>query len=209
MERTEHPSFGFLRASRVSGHATLFDSAIQHHHYVEVTVGTAMQEWRHGETHVYGKDELLKLAMSEAQFATFITSMNVGWGAIRVRSTRVDGKSVEPPPADINTRETFENHVKDKAESIAGSLKDALTALGEIETGKRRLTKTEIRETRALVETASRELLSNMPEHLLRMFAEQMEKLTERAKADINAYAVMAGQRLTGADAPKLNDESQ
>jgi hypothetical protein len=207
MERTEHPSFGFLRASRVSGHATLFDSAIQHHHYVEVTVGTAMQEWRHGETHVYGKDEILKLAMSEAQFATFITSMNVGWGA-PCTLTRVDGKSVEPPPADINTRETFENHVKDKAESIAGSLKDALTALGELETGKRRLTKTEVREAKALVETASRELLANMP-YLLRVFAEQMEKLTERAKADVNAYAVMAGQRLTSTDAPKLNDDTQ
>jgi hypothetical protein len=203
----EHPSFGYIRASRVSGHATLFDSAIRHHHYVEVTIGTATQELHRGETHVHGRDELLQVAMSEAQFATFITSMNVGWGA-PCTLTRMDGKSVPPPPADINTRQTFENHVKEKADGIATSMTDALETLGEIETGKRKLNKGEVIQAKQQVETALRELVSNMP-YLLHTFAEQMETLTERAKADINAYAIMAGQRLENGATAQLTSDSE
>lgn len=198
-DKIEHESFGFIRASRVQGHAQLFDSAVRHQHYVTVTIGRASQERQYSESQIYGRDELIEVALSESQFAQFITSMNVGSGA-PCTLMWVDGKRVESPPADINTRETFENEVKVAAEKATESLDDSANILKQmLATGK--ANKSQMSALLSRIEDAQRDLKANMP-FMMKQFAEGIEKLTDRAKMDLNAHATMLGQRLSLADEP-------
>lgn len=198
----KHESFGFIRASRVSGHTELFDSAIKHQHYVTITIGEAEQHRRHSETYVHGSIRgLIEVSMSEAQFAQFITSMNVGSGA-PCTLTWVNGQYRSPPPADINTRETFESEVKAKADKVGWNLKEGIAEVKSL-LDKGKANKGELKVALEKLETAQRELVSNMP-FLMKQFAEGVEKLTERAKMDLNAHAVMLGQRMIGPDSQIL-----
>jgi hypothetical protein len=56
-------------------------------------------------------------------------------------------------------------------------------------------TKSELRDIEHSVAMAKQDLLSNMP-FMMKQFAEGVEKLTDRAKMDLNAHATMLGQRL-------------
>ena len=193
--RVQHESFGFIKASRVSGQAQLFDSAVDHQHYVTIEIGQAEQVRRYNESYVHGgtRGGFISVAMSESQFAQFITSMNVGSGA-PCTIQYVAGKRREPPPPDTNTRETFENEVKEQAVKIGADLVKAIAELrGLVDNGK--AGKKDLQAALAKFEFALRGLDSNMP-FMMRRFAEGIEKLTDRAKMDLNAHAVMLGQRL-------------
>jgi hypothetical protein len=192
--RIDHESFGFIRACRVSGYAHLFDSAVNHQHYVTVTIGNASQYRMYNETYIHGRNELITVAMSESQFAQFITSMNVGSGS-PCTLTRVYDKGVEPPPADINTRETFEAEVRSQAEKVSETLRKSLDAAQALRTAGK-ANKGDLGNLVGMLEAVQRELVANMP-FMMKQFAEGVEKLTDRAKMDLNAHATMLGQRLT------------
>lgn len=193
--KLEHESFGFIRASRVSGGAgQLFDTAVKHSHCITITIGRATKRRQFHETYVHARNELIRVSMSESQFAQFITSMNTGSGAPCTLS-RVDGRFVPPPPPDTNTRETFENEVQQAGIALAASADSALASLKALQ-AKGKATKGELSQALKEVENLQRELISNMP-FMMERFAEGIEKLIDRAKIDINAHAVMIGQGLT------------
>lgn len=88
-----HPAFGLLGASRVTSTPgqVLFDSDIRHGHTVRVTLHTASrrrdlkQDWIHDTGHLF------EVEMSEAQWASFVSTMNVGSGVpCTIRSTPTD-----------------------------------------------------------------------------------------------------------------------
>ena len=192
--KIDHPSFGFIRASRVSGHKALFDSSVRHQHYVDIVIGEATQFRQYQTNYVHADKELIRVSLSESQFAQFITSMNSGSGS-PCTLARVNGKSVEEPPADINTRDTFEREVKEAAEGMTARL-DELSKKVEALIGRQSApTKRELRDIKHSAAMAKQDLLSKMP-FMMKQFAEGVEKLTDRAKMDLNAHATMLGQRL-------------
>src|ERR1700679_3718672 len=110
-QKIAHESYGFIRASRVQGQTELFDSAINHQHFVAITLGE-MTQCRHlYQTWNFAGRELMTVDMSEHQFAQFITSMNSGSGsACTIR--RFNGEQRKKPPADLNTRQAFGPEIK-------------------------------------------------------------------------------------------------
>ena len=198
--RVNHPSFGFIRASRVSGYTPLFDSALKHQHYVHVEIGHAEQIIQYGQSHTYNNLRgIISVAMSESQFAQFITSMNVGAGA-PCTLEYINGVRVESPPADINTRKLFDEDLKARAGEMLSGVQTALDELTALK-AKGKATKAELTAAIDKVTRVQTEMTSNMP-FFLRMFAEAMEKHIDRAKMDINAHATMMGQRMLAGSAP-------
>lgn len=190
--RLTHESYACIRANRVSGDAPLFNSALKHMHYVNVTISRAEQVRRNGHMRVHALNDLLTVSMSEAQFAEFITSMNMGSGAA-CTLTRLNNKSVERPPADINTRKTFENEVQAKADEMQKDLEEALRDLDALLDRSKPATKGEMKIVRDRVAKAQREIAANMP-HMMSIFAENMENIVQEAKMDINGHANMVQQ---------------
>lgn len=81
--RIDHPAFAVIGASRftASPGVALFGSDFKHQAGVRITIAKASLR-RHGSSeHVMGERELIEVELSEAQWARFVSAMNVGFGA--------------------------------------------------------------------------------------------------------------------------------
>ena len=80
-----HPAFALIGASRVSvggvgQGAVLFDSDILHGHTVRVRLHTASRSRDLSHDWIHSRKQIIEIEMSEAQWASFVSSMNVGNG---------------------------------------------------------------------------------------------------------------------------------
>ena len=76
-----HPSFGCIQVSRCSGTVKLFGSPIpRHDHFIALRIHTARRDvWDAGES-VSAKGGIIEVALSEAQWASLLSSLNIGQG---------------------------------------------------------------------------------------------------------------------------------
>src|SRR5690606_8026331 len=77
----EHPAFATIGASRISGHANLFGSNVGHNGFVKITIneGTMYRDGYSESIHGGGKS-YAEVWLSEAQWVSFVSRMNVGSG---------------------------------------------------------------------------------------------------------------------------------
>jgi len=125
-EDETHPSYGLVGFSRVtaSGGNKLFGSHLEHHHdtiYLRIHQAAIK--------HTYGCDwfmartpSCIEVELSPAQFATLLTTMNIGDG-VPCTIRRLNGQSVEEVPYEHTTeqnrtREDYALTVKDLLKSI-------------------------------------------------------------------------------------------
>ena len=79
-EKITHPAFGQVQVSRISGHTTLYDSEFNHAHYVRVTVHRSELNRSLSRDWHFAKSEIVEFDLSEAQWATFVSSFGNGSG---------------------------------------------------------------------------------------------------------------------------------
>ena len=76
-----HPAYSVLQLSRVSENAQLFDSEFQHQHFITMRIAPAEVTRRLSNNWIYSNsNSYIEVEMSEAQFATAISSLNNGSG---------------------------------------------------------------------------------------------------------------------------------
>jgi hypothetical protein len=176
-----HPAYGQIRASRVSGHANLYDSDFNHQHYITITVARSEMHRNLSRDWHFGRDELIEVSLSEAQWASFVSSMNVGSG-VPCTITRHDGKLIPGLPSPENPAHKFKAEI---GKTMAG-IQSALTQLASGMDGA--LGKTKVSELRKEIERLSHRLTGSTG-FVADQFDEHVESTVERAKTEINAYA--------------------
>jgi hypothetical protein len=185
--RMKHPAYAQIGAYRVQGHATLYGSEFNHQHYVCVRIKrsehirTLSNDWH------MGRGELIEVAMSEAQWASLVSGMNIGDGPC-CTLLHIAHEQVPQLPDPKQTTEHFRKEIaavyleaKKALESIADRLGDGV--------GKR----------------AAAELAREIRMHAHRIvgssgfvadqFDEHMERTTEKAKIEVNAFVEAAINR--------------
>jgi hypothetical protein len=192
-----HPAFGMIQATRVShSHgAVLFDSDITHHSTVRISVSTASRkrdlhrDWIHG-----GSKQLVEVEMSEAQWASFVSSMGTAGVPCTIRATQSEWRIPELPYDPRLAHSMAE--VKDAAERLFAGAKEALAeyerALSEKSPAKIR--NAALGKLRAAVGNAESNI-SFAAESL----SEHAENVVQRARADIEA---MVAQKAAALDLP-------
>src|SRR5215468_2285877 len=77
-ERESHPAWGMIGAYRTGSTpgAALFDSDIRHQHYMVIRLETATRSRDLHRDHVMGDKRIIEVAMSEAQWASFVSAVN-------------------------------------------------------------------------------------------------------------------------------------
>lgn len=87
-----HPAFGQIRAGRVSNSpgAVLFDSDITHQHTVVIQISTATRQRNLNHDYIHPGRELIEVELSEAQWASFVSSMNTSGVPCTLRHTETD-----------------------------------------------------------------------------------------------------------------------
>ena len=79
-ETYEHPAYAIIGASRYNGSMPLFQSKVGHTGFIVLTIRRAQLQKDHLEERTYGREELIELAMSEAQWVALVSRMNHGEG---------------------------------------------------------------------------------------------------------------------------------
>lgn len=183
----EHPSYGMLRFSRVSGRGfKLFGSDIQHDNIIKMTVSEASmrrhlhQNWYHAE------DRLLEVEMSYAQFAEAISAMNTEGVPVTLGFKRTGGGELPEPPPVLDTIDEFQLELE-KDILDAGSRLNSLLEVAKALEEKKTASKKDRTALRKGIEGLKRHLTDNMP-FLKTQFERAMEKTVSDAKGEIEAY---------------------
>jgi len=138
-EYTEtHPSYGCIGISQVSGKGVLFGSEVSHQHFISITISEARRVVDEPREFVMSDRELVRIAMTQAQFAEMITSPNRGSG-VPCTIERFTGDAGQPwvnpkhggrpqPPSPEHYTKKYKNAMGERVDLISSRLKELLSA---------------------------------------------------------------------------------
>jgi hypothetical protein len=180
-KRITHPAFGMIGASRVSGGTFLYGSDFQHNAFVRITVRTSSlrrdlsTDWPHGEK------EVIEVDLSEAQWAEFVSAMNIGFGT-QCTIRHVKGEFLPGLPKPARRVDKFKAEAN---EDVAEALQILAALEADIDALKISGKQKEALHKR--VGAAASRFTSSLP-FVARQFQEHMEATVSKAKMEINAY---------------------
>lgn len=183
-----HESYGMLNFSSVSGgDSTLFGSSIPHRETIQLSIGAAEIERGLHTDWYYKRGDHIVVEMSHSQFSEAITSMNMGSG-IPVTIKRLNGQRISEPPF-TNKRIQFEEEFKHKMDELEKSLRHLTENAENILTNKKTVSKADRHEILNDINKLRVELASNIP-FMSNMYNEQLDKTTNEAKGEIEAFTL-------------------
>src|SRR3546814_874968 len=129
-----------------------------------------------------GRTEYIEVDLSEAQWASFVSSLNIGSGTqCTLRSN--NGEQIPDLPAPASRVDQFAAEMKVRVQRAL----DEVSAL-EAEINELKISEKAKASLRSRVAGAHRELVSNTG-FVAKQFDEHMEQTVEKAKIEVNAYA--------------------
>jgi hypothetical protein len=178
-----HPSFAIIGASRVhGGNGLLFGSDFRHNDYITIHVKPAeyhrhlSNDWYHGKA-----QDLIEVNLSEAQWATFISTLNNGQG-VPCTLTAFDSKDVPGIAAKPDRQEQFTLEMSE-------TFGDAIKRIGDIveAINASSLSQKKKDEIISYAKRAVQEITKNT-HFVTEQFGEHIENTVEKAKIEISAY---------------------
>lgn len=176
-----HPAYAQVRVSHVNGGAHLYGSDFQHQGYVCLTIARSHLRRNLSTDWPSEREELIEIAMSEAQYAAMVSNPNRGSG-IQCTLQHINGKSVPQIPAPEQKKETFKLEAN---ESGREALKRIESLSAEIQNSKLSAKQKEAwLKDLDFIRDRTRSNLS----FVLKCFGEYMEDTVQKARTEINAY---------------------
>ena len=176
-----HPAYAQIGASRVSGRTYLYGSDFEHQHYVTISIHKSelhrglSNDWPHAG------EEYIEVALSEAQWASFVSSMNTG-GGVQCTLNHLHGRGVPQIPEAPNRQHQFKMEAGDRLDLAMNELKELRKGIENSKLSG--LAKKDLLRNLNCAEANFRDNLGFVAEQ----FGEHIETVTERAKIEVNAY---------------------
>jgi hypothetical protein len=189
----EHPAFGQIHAHRVSSTpgVTLFDSDIKHGNSVRITINRAVRKRELSQDWIFGRDELIEVELSEAQWAGFVSSMNTSGVPCTIRRTETDWNI---PELEYDPRLAHSmGEVKGAAVKTFGKIREALADYEKAvaEKAGAKIIKEKLRVLHFAVENSG----ANM-HFAAKVLVEHTENVVQKARADIEAMVTQKAVQL-------------
>lgn len=179
---SEHPAFAQFSISRVSGSANLYGSDFGHLGYIRLRIHPSKFHQRGSETRASAALlPILEVDMSEAQWSTALTSMNVGEGT-QCTLRRLGAERMPDLPEPPVRSQAFRDEVMSRmnsAMSILGEIKTDLQASG--------LSKTRTLDLLRKADAVERQITDNLA-FVATMFDEHIEEATQKAAVEVNGF---------------------
>lgn len=200
-EKWQHPAYGSITVSRISGRANLFRSDFAHNQYIQLSLYPAELNRSLSRDWVFPRrtTPILEISMSEAQWAAFVSSHNVGEGTpCTIESVEGVERPRLPPP------KSRSDQFRAEADATFQAALDSLNGLTDM---IQRLGLT-AKKTELLLAEANkdRRSLSDSLPFIAQQFEQHVETTVEAARVEVNAYAtqllVRAGLDAIGAEPP-------
>lgn len=187
--KTTHPAFAQIVASRCSGHVALYGSDFLHHNFITISIKRSELNRNLSNDWHFPREELIEVALSEAQWATFVSAMNQG-GGVPCTLQRRAGEGMVPRLPDPEKRS--DQFSKEMQEDFAEAVASLNVLRKKVEEAG--LSKKKTEDLLANINLASNKMTSAAP-FVADQFGEHMEKETERAKVEIHGYATQLFHR--------------
>lgn len=184
--RESHPSYGMIRASRVSGgHENLYGSSVSHQNHIEIQIVRGHRD-RHLNTDWYFGEHkpLISVKLSPSQFSELIANMNCGSG-VPCTISDYNGEMMPDCP-ERHIRQEVTTEFKERMREVGKLADEAIAKLSELEAPGRSVKKSDIREISDLLLSAIADIRSNAP-FAQECFNEACDKAVMEAKAEIDA----------------------
>lgn len=180
--RTSHPAFGQISASRVSGHNVLYGSDFVHHNYIAISISESELMRSHSNEWYFAGRKLIEVSLSEAQWSSFISAMNVGSGT-PCTLERVAGEA--KPNIPLRRQEAhFRAETSDAITSAMESLRALRTKIADAANG---LSKAKQANLLFEIDQAIHTVGDRLP-FVATQFDEHMETTMEKAKVEMHGY---------------------
>lgn len=179
---TTHPAFAQIGAYRTrGGNTALYGSDFNHHAYMTIKITRSELNRGLNRDWHYGRGEIIEVALSEAQWATFVSTPNMGSGTPCTLQA-LEGRIIPGLPDPTNRSDQFRGEIKAKLEKTVQKVADTLAGVEALGLPKGKTAA--LRETLASLLT---ELHSNLP-FVASQFEEHMEDTVEKAKIEVHGY---------------------
>lgn len=179
--KMRHPAFGQLGASRVSGRRTLYGSDFEHNSYIQIRLSTSELNRDLSRDWPFAREGLFEICLSEAQWATFVSALNVGEGVQCTINYRHDKGYVPNFPIPDKTAQ-YKDEFTGKLEKSVGLLKNLLAHIEAMP-----LPKAKKQMLDGPVKDVIRELNANLP-FVAESFGEHVEETVEKMKSEVHGY---------------------
>lgn len=191
-EKREHPAFGLIGAFRTTsggGGVSLYGSDFLHSNTIRIEIREAethrglSRDWNHGRRTV------CEIELSEAQWATFVSSLNAGEGVPCTLRARDTDFMIPALPDPVDRIAQFRKESGDAGSEAVAAMKEAIDKVERMGLPKNK--------TKEIVDALKRtsSLLNSTLPFIAEQFGEHMETTVERAKIEVNAYATSLLQR--------------
>ena len=218
-EYTEtHPSYGCIGISHVSGRGTLFGSEIVHQHFLSLTISEAARVVDEPREFVTSRRELVRVSMTQAQFAEMITSPNRGSG-VPCTIERFTGDAGQPwanprhggrpsPPDPDHYTQKYKSVMGERTGYISEGLKKAKEKADRLLSGEDKPNKANLGEIVAALQMAQLNLDSNLP-YVMEEMEDGIEKRMATAVSEFESYVAFSlqakGLEHLSSQAPRLS----
>lgn len=179
---TTHPAFAQISAARINGDAYLYGSEFRHHGFIKISISRSELHRDLSNDWHFERGEIAEVWLSEAQWAGFISRMNMG-GGTPCTLNRLQGAGdipgLPPPPR------KHDQFMAETAKTLE-SVKERLSELRSMVEASS-LSKTKKDEFLKKIEQAGYGVGSNLG-FVAKQFGEHMENVTDAAKTEIEAH---------------------
>lgn len=184
----EHPAFGMISYNHVYGKQRLVGSELEHNHSIRLRIQTADLNRGLSYDRFHGRKELIEIAMSDQQWATFVASPNTSGTPCTLLYAAPEGSRLEQKPglSYVDKNEMHKDELKDRGREITKSLRLAASRFEDI-TKASTVKKSDIKSALAPLYSAIQNIESNLEFHI-GQHLEMMESNVGSAKAEIEGY---------------------
>lgn len=183
-----HPAFATIQASRVQGHmGAMFGSDLSHDRYICIRLRTSEVhvDLRTGINRIHSPlAEFVEVALTENQWASFVSSLNMGEGVPCTITSR-DWQHVPAIPEKVFGEQNKEAIAKMSGESLE-SVREALKAIDDLLTDKK-ITKSAAAQLTSPLNHAIQTLKHNLP-FVVQIAKERVDSMTTEAKAAVEGH---------------------
>lgn len=195
-KRREHPAFAMIGACRWTGGGNvMFGSPIRHNSGVSIKIVEAYEQGDEYTWRQFGHNIVCEVNLSEAQWASFVTAMNVGNGVPCTLSYRQTGDlECVATIEDDHPLEKRAAMIRQKAEKDMALLREFVAKFDELlESGK--ITKGALKELRSKYLLHAVDHAPGNYEFAANMVSEHMEKAVTAARAEVESYVLQTAMR--------------
>ena len=178
---TTHPAFGQINITRQSGYGALYGSDFEHHNCISIEISTSELQRGLSYDRYFPRQTKIKIALSEAQWATFVSSVGQGGGVPCTIQRDERGMIPGLPPPKART-DQFAGELRQKMEHALTEAKEMRAMIAGMGLSQKKQG-----ELISKLSSIERSIDGNAT-FVAEQFDEHMENTIEAAKVEIRGY---------------------